>query len=214
MSDSFVDINNLGLEDEPLGDGFNPSANSFSGPPPLPKGTYLCSVTFRETDSSKQFQEKEYKTDKGHAPGKYFATKLVGTVISPTEFEKRKIFDDFVSTGVWQDDTSTIASILHVLGRGDEVVAIATSGGGHASIARLFSTAIAAEPLLRLSVDWEGRVKGEDGNYTTLYKTMTDFKQRTDGTYDPVIRDAEGNQIGVARLKVKGYFAAPNAAVA
>jgi hypothetical protein len=214
MSDNFVDINNLGLEDEPLGADFNPSANSFSGPPPLPKGTYLSSVAFREADQSKRFQEKEYKTDKGHAPGLYYATKLVATVVSPTDFAGRKIFDDFVSTGVWQDNTSTIASILHVLGRGEEVVNIAKTGGGHKAIARLFAVALAAEPLLRLSVDWEGRVKEEDGTYTTLYKTMTEFKQREDGSYDPIIRDAEGNQIGVARLKVKGYFAAPNALAA
>lgn len=214
MSDSFVDINNLGLEEEPLGEGFDPNANSFAGPPPLAKGTYVASVAFREADSSKQFQEKEYKTDKGHAPGKYLATKLVATVKSPETVAGRKIFDDFVSTGIWQDDTSTIASILHVLGLGDEVGRVAREGGGHFALARLFANVIAGEPTLRVSVDWEGRVKQEDGSYETVYKTMTDFRQREDGTYDPIIRDGEGNQIGQARLKIKGYFAAPSTATA
>lgn len=216
MSDSnFVDINNLGLQDEPLGDGFDPNANAFSGPPPLPKGNYVCSVAFRESDPEKQFQEKEYRTDRGHSAGRYFATKLIGTVISPTEYEGRKIFEDFVSTGIWRDDTSTIASILHLLGRGEEVSQIVAEGGGHLALARLFSQALSAEPRLTLRVDWEGRVKNEDTDqYDTIYKTMTEFRQRPDGTYDPVIKDGEGKQIGVARLKVKGFASAPNAATA
>lgn len=211
----FIDINDLGLEDEPLGEGFDPSANSFAGPPPLPKGTYVCSVKIREADPSKQFQEKDYRTEKGHAAGKYFATKLVSTVLAPEASAKRKIFDDFVSTGIWQDDTSTIASILHVLGRGEEVIRLVQEGGGHRALARLFAMTMAGEPTLRVSVDWQGRVKNEEtGNYDTIYKTMTDFRQREDGSYDPVIKDGEGNQIGVARLNVKGYFAAPQGASA
>lgn len=213
MSDNFIDINNLGLEEEPLGADFDPSANAFAGPPPLPKATYVCSVAFREKDPAKLFQEKDYKTDNGHEAGRYLATKVVATVASPTEFAKRKIFDDFVSTGVWGDTSSKISSILHLLGRGDEVIAVVRAGGGHQAIARLFASALAGEPTLRVSVDWEGRIKEADGSYTTLYKTMTDFRQREDGSYDPVIRNAEGEQIGVARLKVKGYFAAPQTAV-
>jgi hypothetical protein len=208
----FIDINDLGLEDEPLGDNFDATANSFSGPPPLPKATFTVSVAFREKDPGKQWAELAYNEEKGFGPGKYLATKLVLTVLDG-EHEKRRIFDDFVSTGVWNGSTSTIASILHLLGRGDDVVRLSREGKGHMELARLFSQAIASEPTLRVAVDWEGRVKNEEtGKYETLYKTMTEFPQRKDGTNDPVIRDENDTTIGQARLKVKRYYAAPTGA--
>ncbi len=214
MSDNYVDINDLGLADEPLGSDFNPNANAFSGPPPLEKGKYIVNIGFRDADPSKQFQERNYNTDKGHEAGKYFSTKLVGVVTRPEDKAGRRIFDDFVSTGIWRDDTSTIASILHLLGRGEEVAALARRGEGHLGLCRLLSKALAANPLIGINVDWEGRVKNDDGTYDDLYKTMTEFRQREDGTYDPRITDGEGNVIGVARLKVKGYFKAPSGATA
>lgn len=211
-TENFIDINDLGLVEEPLGEDFNPSANAFSGPPPLPKGKYTVNIAFREQDPSKQFQEREYKTDRGHEAGKYFSTKLVGIVARPEENKGRRVFDDFVSTGIWRDDTSAIASILHLLGRGEEVVAIARRGEGQLALCRLLSQTLAANPLIGMSIDWEGRVKNpETGQYDNLYSTMTEFRQRDDGSYDPQIKDVEGNVIGVARLKVKNYFAAAGA---
>lgn len=204
MSEStFVDINNLGLEEEPLGEEFDANANAFSGPPPLMKGTYVVDIAFREADPSKQFEKKQYRGKSGS----YLATKLVGTVVQPEDKAGRKIFDDFVSTGIWRDETSTVASLLHLLGRSDEVKA-ATN---HEDLARSLSLALASNPRVRMRVDWKGRIKNPtSGEYEDLYKTMTDFKQRDDGSYDPNIYGEDGvTVIGRAQLKVRGYSAAP-----
>lgn len=204
MSDErFVDINNLGLEQEPLGDDFDPNANSFSGPPPLDKGKYIVQPAFREQDPAKRFIERDYKTDKGHAPGKYLQTRLVLTVVSPEEKAGRKIFDDFVSTGIWMDDTSKIASILHLLDFSDAVA----EAEGQQDLCRALSNALASNPSIGVNIDWEGRVKNEQGGYDTIYKTQTEFQTRKDGTYDPAIKDGD-EVIGGARTKIKGYFKA------
>lgn len=210
MSDTkYVDINNLGLEEEELGSEFNAESNAFAGLPPIPKGKYIGTLSFRDADPGKQFTEKEYNTAKTGKSGKYEATKLVTTVTSPAEFDKRKVFDDFISTGLWnEDDTSKIASLLHLLGRSPEVTAART----HRDLSRALANAIAGQPSVGVVVDWEGRIKNAEGNYETIYKTMTQFRQRDDGTFDPVIRDAEGKEIGRARTKVKAYFAAPSGA--
>lgn len=210
MSENFIDINNLGLEEEELGGDFNPNSNEFEGPPLLQKGRYLGQLAFRQQDPEKLFVEKEYNEAKTGKKGKYEATSLVVIVTQPSEFTNRRIFDDFVSTGIWNGDSSKVSSILHLLGRSAEVSEART----HRDLSRSLAAAVAGSPAIGVNIDWEGRVKGLDGNYETVFKTMTQFKQRADGTYDPNIYDAEGNVIGKARLKVKGYFAAPSGASA
>lgn len=203
----FVDINNLGLAEEPLGEEFDATSNAFSGPPLLSKGTYTVSAQMREADPSKQFEKREYKGKSGI----YYSTRLLLTITQPEDVAGRKIFDDFCASGIFGDrDTSTIASLLHLLGRSDEVAA----ADSHEALCRSFALALQSNPTVRVRVDWEGRVKREDGTYETIYKTMTDFRQRDDGSYDPEIKDAEGKVIGKARLRVKGYFAAPSGAAA
>lgn len=210
MSEQFIDINDLGLEEEALEGDFNPNANEFAGFALLPKGRYIGSLQFREQDPSKQFIEKDYSARSGKS-GKYEATKLVTIVTDPDEYAKRRVFDDFVSTGIWNSDSSKISSILHLLGRSQEV----TEARTHRDLSRALANAVAGQPVIGVVVDWEGRVKNtETGEYEDLYKTMTQFRQKEDGTYDPEIKDGEGNVIGKARLRVVKYFAAPSGASA
>lgn len=206
----FIDINDLGLEEEPLGGDFDPNANSFSGPPPLDKGKYVVLPAFAEADPSKRVIERQYKTDKGHAPGRYLSTRLIMTVVSPEGKAGRKFFDDFVSTGIWMDDTSKVASILHLLGFKDAV----SEAKSHEDLMRALGNALSGNPVIGVTLDWEGRVKNDDGGYDTIYKTQTEFPVRKDGTYDPVITDGEGNVLGNARTNVKGYFKASGQAAA
>jgi hypothetical protein len=153
----FVNINDI--EGETDMEGFDPSANAYAPPPPIEKGDYVGTLTFASDNPEERWEKKFYGDkypEKQARKEFYFVTRLVGT-ITEGNYEGRKVFDDFMSTGIFNNPTSSVASLLKELGYDLDNVRKQTE------LCQLLEQALAGEPLMSFHVDWKWRGSAEGG---------------------------------------------------
>jgi hypothetical protein len=203
----FIDINDLQLSDEVM-DGFDPSANQYAPPAPIPPAIYLVRLGFAENDAAKRWFQlgynKEKYPEKAARGAFYLKTRLVG-VVTEGEFEKRRVIDPFVSTGIFDGSrtpgTSAVASLVHVLGRGDELRADI----GQFELAQLFENCLATEPIVRVQTDWEATFSKEAGRKQT--KGIKNFPTDAHGKPTHLLIDPVTNDRVAGYAVITRYFA-------
>jgi hypothetical protein len=183
------DINNLTLADET----FDPSANQYAPPTPVPPGIYLVTLDFREEDPEKRFRTIAY-SDKYHnkAGTGYKVTELIGSIAEVgSEFENRRVVDDFMSSGIFNRDTSQMASLILTLG--GEL----SGRESHDDLCTQLEQLLAGEPTVKVKTDWAWR-GSKEGGYQRV-RGQKNFPKDSDGNFVCAIEDE------VTGEKIAGY---------
>lgn len=184
------DINNLTLADET----FDASVNEFAPPPPVAPATYNVKLAFREEDPERRFRTIAYKPDK--YPAKegmgYKVTEIIGTIVDEgSEFQGRRLVDDFLSCGIFDRPTSKMASLVLTLG--GEL----TGTESQLELCQQLETLIAGEPVVKVKSDWAWR-GSKEGGYQRIYG-QKNFPKDAEGNPTHIVEDEASGE------KIAGY---------
>ena len=138
-----VDINNLGLATEEM--DIDTDADPFAFPPPPPDETYQAKLI--PSGKWTAYPKKDDPDTLG-----YLATSIEARLIDEGQpWDNNPVFDNFVSTMIMQSSgTCRIAGILKAVG---VPVPARTS---HQELAQLLNDSLAAEPIVKITTQWEG----------------------------------------------------------
>lgn len=193
----FVTINEIEGTDADM-EGFDAAADAYAPPPPVKYGQYVGSIAFSETDPEKRWEEKTYNKDK--YPEKedqvYYVTRLVGT-IGEGPYTDRRVYDSFMSTGLFNQGTSSVASLLKALGFDLSDVRKQTE------LMKLLEGALASDPTCGFTVDWEWRGSAE-GGYKRI-RGHRNFPAGPDGEPTHLLEDEATGETIPARAVITRY---------
>jgi len=183
------DINNLVLADET----FDPSANQYAPPPPVAPAIYLVTLGFREEDPERRFRTLAYSAKYPQKEGQgYKVTELIGTIAEiGSEFEGRRLVDDFMSTGIFNKPTSQMASLIATLGH--EL----TGREGHQELCSILEQLLAGEPTVKVKSNWAWR-GSKEGGYLRV-RGQKNFPKDGNGEFICAIEDEATGE------KINGY---------
>jgi hypothetical protein len=179
---------------------FDPNANQFAFAPPTP-GKYLVELSFTEQDPEKRWEVRSYNPTKyPEKEGKtYLSTRLSGRIVEGP-FEGRFVNDRFVSTGIFNSGTSTVASILRQAG----IDVTPYMNDPHKGLAKAFEQYIAGEPTMYVMVDWTWLGSADNIDPDTGYrKELRGQRHFAEGSYERE-DEATGEKIP-ARAVITGY---------
>jgi hypothetical protein len=154
----FVSLGDI-PEGEDFMEGFDPTADAYAPPAPVAPSTYLGTITFAVDDPEQRWERKTYNAEKypereGQA---YYVTRIKGRITDGGQYDNRVVFDDFMSTGIFNSGTSGVASLLKQLGYDLSNVTKQTQ------LCQLLEQALAGEPQVKFTTDWEWRGSAESG---------------------------------------------------
>jgi hypothetical protein len=196
----FVNINDI--EGETDMEGFDPSANAYAPPPPVEVGEYTGTLTFANNNPEERWEKRFYKAEK--YPEKaareeyYFVTRLMGTITTEGTYEGRRVFDDFMSTGIFNNPTSSVASLLKELGYDLDNVRKQTE------LCQLLEQALAGEPQVKFYVNWEWKGSAE-GGYQRIRGQKKIFEAAGKDTH--IVEDPDTGEAIPARAIITRYRA-------
>ena len=152
----------------------DPSKDINIVPPPPPAGEYVIKWEVGEKGIDARASAKV---------GTFVNVPLVGTVVSPKEFEGRKINENLTSIYNQLKQTSALHDFLYKIGI--SVPPSATQG----EILEITKTALANNPVGTIELEWKVSErnpadprKNKDG-YVTYFNKMTQFPKNPDGSY-------------------------------
>lgn len=138
-----VDINALDLSVEEM--DIDTDADPFAFPPPVPDGTHRAKLKLGGKWNA--YPKKDDETALA-----YLATSIEARLIADGEpWDNNPVFDNFVSTMIMQSTgTCRIAGVLKAVG-----VSV-PNRTSHQELAQLLSDALASEPIVQITTQWEG----------------------------------------------------------
>ena len=179
-------INDLVLAEEE----FDATANEYAPPKPVTPAFYNVRLSFREEDPDRRFRTIAYSAKYPTKEGKgYKVTELLGTIVDEgSEFQGRRLVDDFMSTGIFNRSTSSMASLILTLG--GELI----GNEGHEELCTVLEGLMAADPIVRVKSNWAWR-GSKEGGYVKI-RGQKNFPKDEDGNPTHIIEDeATGDKI-------------------
>lgn len=193
---TYVDINDLNLFEEPI-EGFDPAADPFAGPPPIPDGRYRVKVRYASDDPSRRWEKRT--TSSGTS---YYKTRIYAEIVDG-EFEGRRAYDDFVSTMLLGSSRSSrAAGIARALGFTPDTP---TASG----VVKALDAAINSEAICVAELAW--RVREYDKETGTEFKLvgMRRFPEDSNGNKTPYVTNPNTGETVKADAYPVAFFPLP-----
>lgn len=191
-------LNDLELVDDQAM-AINPEANAYEKLPPPPDDTYVCKLKL----GSQGFTAGKTKNDEP-----YIMAAIEARIVKEGDKLNNVPLFDRVSTVVLQNvGTSAMATLL-VRGLGQKVPRSVT----RKELATMLDTALAAEPLVRVTTEWQARTEIDPGKWKTIARGMKRFPPRKDadgnvvaGQYVPVLSHKDYGEVD-AQIAITDYL--------
>jgi hypothetical protein len=171
-------------------EGFEPTADPFAGPPPVPDGEYVVTLSLGD-------KEAITKRTSGKSGKDYYQVRVVAKIVDPTgKVDGRYVFDR-VNTVIFGNSRSTrVAGVLQALG----IMAQPSDAVQAAQLAK----ALKGSPQCRIKTRWETQCKNGEGKYITLFKGQKNHPVLEDGSHSFTTTTPEGDDVN-AQVVVVNY---------
>lgn len=184
----------------------NPDVNPMEAPPPVDDGTHRVKLV-----GATDWVNKDTKPNKQGNSTSYLSTKFSAIVIAEgTKNNNKRVFKNWVSTLVFDGKNEMGYILLQIFGgknnpEARQKVAALTN---YVDLAKAFRTALAAEPIIRVSTKWVASYNAgtkEEPDYKTAKTGQKTFPSNGAGGHIPVV---EVKGVGEVRAvaEIQDYF--------